>query len=177
MNCLDDFKNALHWGNSFRADLIKSKPLGYLVLLAILVTLAVGILLFIVDPNIHSLHDGVWSAWVTMTHVGFGDVVPISFLGRLLAAALILFGLVFFSIFTALVSVALIGKNIEEIGGGVKKLGEDTSTLSGGEDRILEELVRLHKRLDKIEQQMLKINPVRSATIATVDENSPAQMT
>jgi hypothetical protein len=38
MNCLDDFKNALHWGNSFRVDLIKSKPPGYLVLPAILVT-------------------------------------------------------------------------------------------------------------------------------------------
>ena len=177
MNCLDDFKNALHWGNSFRVDLIKSKPLGYLVLLAILVTVAVGLLLFMVDPNIHSLHDGVWSAWVTMTHVGFGDVVPISFLGRLLAAALILFGLVFFSIFTALVSVALIGKNIEEIGGGVKKLGENASTLSGGEDRILEELARLHKQLEKIEKQVLNISPARPATVAAVDENTSAQLT
>ncbi len=177
MYSLDDFKKALHWGNSFRTDLIKSKPLGYLVLLAILVTLAVGILLFLVDPNIHSLQDGVWSAWVTMTHVGFGDVVPISFWGRLLAAALILFGLVFFSIFTALVSVALIGKNIEEIGGSVKKLGEDASTLSSGEDRILVELVRLHKRLDKLEQQMLSISPARPATVAVVDPNPPTQMT
>jgi voltage-gated potassium channel len=177
MNCLDDFKNALQWGNSFRVDLIKSKPLGYLVLLAILVTVAVGLLLFIVDPNIHSLHDGVWSAWVTMTHVGFGDVVPISFLGRLLAAALILFGLVFFSMFTALVSVALIGKNIEEIGGSVKKLGEDASTLSGGEDRILEELVRLHKRLDQIESRISSISQDRPATVESVDANPHPQMT
>ena len=177
MNCFDDFKNALHWGNSFRADLIKSKPLGYLVLLAILATLAVGLLLFIIDPNIHSLLDGVWSAWVTMTHVGFGDVVPISFLGRLLAAALILFGLVFFSIFTALVSVALIGKNIEEIGGGVKKLGEDANTLSSGEDRILAELVRLHERLDWIESRVSSNSQERPAKVEAVDTNSPAQMT
>ncbi|MDP3009144.1 MAG: ion channel [Methylococcales bacterium] len=32
----------------------------------------------------------MWSAWVTMTHVGFGDVVPTSFLGRLFSAGLIL---------------------------------------------------------------------------------------
>ena len=177
MNCLDDFKNALQWGNSFRADLLKSKPLAYLVLLAILATLAVGLMLFIVDPNIHSVHDGVWSAWVTMTHVGFGDVVPISFLGRLLAAALILFGLVFFSIFTALVSVALIGKNIEELGGSVKKLGEDASTLSGGEDRILEELARLHQRLDKLEKQLLTISSAGPATVEAVAANPPTQMT
>ena len=83
-----------------------------------MVTLAVGLILFLIDPNIKSPLDGIWSAWVTMTHVGFGDVVPISFFGRLLAAGLILFGLVFFSLFTALVSVALIGRNMDALGTG-----------------------------------------------------------
>jgi voltage-gated potassium channel len=177
MYYLDDFQNAIHWGNNLRVDLTKSKPLGYLVILAILVTIVIGLLLFVVDPNINSLHDGVWSAWVTMTHVGFGDVVPISFLGRLLAAALILFGLVFFSIFTALISVALIGKNIEEIGGSVKKLGEEANSLSGGEDRILAELERLHNRLDQIENRMLSISQTRSTPVASIEVLHKSQMT
>lgn len=113
MPWLTEFRNALQWGNSLRADLFKAKNLGYLVLLAVLVTLAAGLALFLVDPNIKTPLDGIWSAWVTMTHVGFGDVVPISLLGRLLAAVLILLGLVLFSLFTALVSVALIGRNVE----------------------------------------------------------------
>jgi voltage-gated potassium channel len=113
-------------------------------LISVLVAVVIGLLLFLVDPNIHSLFDGVWAAWVTMTHVGFGDVVPVSFVGRLLAAALILFGLVFFSIFTALVSVTLIGKTFEELG---------VSQHSDSENLILNELKKLHQRLDDLEKQ------------------------
>ena len=116
MRWLDECHNAIQWGSNLRIDLFKVKNLGYLVLLAIMVTLAVGLILFLIDPNIKSPFDGIWSAWVTMTHVGFGDVVPVSFFGRLLAAGLILFGLVFFSLFTALVSVALIGRNMDALG-------------------------------------------------------------
>ena len=111
----------------------------------------IGLLLFIIDPNIHTPQDGVWSAWVTMTHVGFGDVVPVSFFGRLIAAGLILLGLVFFSLFTALVSVTLIGRNFEALGGSVKFLEENAGNLSSGEDKILAELARLHQRLDELE--------------------------
>jgi len=155
MSWLDACHNAILWGNSLKADLIKSRNLGYLVLLASLATLVVGLILYLIDPNITSFHDGIWSAWVTMTHVGFGDVVPVSFFGRLLAAALILFGLVFFSIFTALVSVALIGKNFDGLAGGVRRLEAEASSLSGGEDKILAELAQLHKRMDVLQKQLL----------------------
>ena len=113
MRWLTECHNAVHWGNKLRVELFKLKSLGYRVLLAALVTMAVGLMLFLIDSNINSPLVGIWSAWVTMTPVGFGDVVPISLFGRLLAAVLILCGLVFFSLFTALVSVALIGKSRE----------------------------------------------------------------
>jgi len=155
MACVDELKNAINWGNHLKGDLIKSRNLGYLVLLATTVTIVVGFLLFLIDPNIKTLMDGIWSAWVTMTHVGFGDVVPVSFFGRLLAALLILFGLVFFSIFTALVSVAFIGRNIDALGGNFERLENETHNISGGEERILQELTRLHQRLETLEAQLL----------------------
>ena len=154
MRWLDECHNAIHWGNSLRIELFKLKNLGYLVLLAALVTLAAGLMLFLIDPNIHSAFDGIWSAWVTMTHVGFGDVVPISFFGRLLAAVLILFGLVFFSLFTALVSVALIGRNMDALGVNMRQIEQGTGRIQTGEDRILAELARLHERLKSLEKQL-----------------------
>jgi voltage-gated potassium channel Kch len=151
---LAECHNALQWGNALSADLFKSKNLGYLVLLSIMMALAVGLLLFLVDPNIKSLLDGIWSAWVTMTHVGFGDVVPISFFGRLLAAGLILFGLVFFSLFTALVSVTLIGRNMTALGADVRQVEREAGRIQTGEDRILEELARLHERMEMLERRL-----------------------
>ena len=157
MRWLDECHHAIHWGNNLRVDLFRVKNLGYLVLLAIMVTLAVGLMLFLIDPNIKSPLDGIWSAWVTMTHVGFGDVVPISFFGRLLAAALILCGLVFFSLFTALVSLALIGKNIEALGVDMRQIEQGANRIQTGEDRILAELARLHERLKELEKQLSSI--------------------
>ncbi len=152
---LAECQSAIHWGNKLRADIFKSRNLGYLALLASMVTLAVGLILFLIDPNIKSPLDGIWSAWVTMTHVGFGDVVPISFFGRLLAAGLILFGLVFFSLFTALISVNLIGRNMDALGTDIRQIEHESGRIQSGEDRILAELARLHERMEALEKQLL----------------------
>jgi hypothetical protein len=154
MRWLAECHNAIQWGKDLSVDLFKSKNLGYLVLLSIMMALAVGLSLFLVDPNIKSPLDGIWSAWVTMTHVGFGDVVPISFFGRLLAASLILFGLVFFSLFTALVSVTLIGRNMIALGVDVRQVEREAGRIQTGEDRILDELARLHERMEMLERQL-----------------------
>jgi voltage-gated potassium channel Kch len=154
MRWLEECRNAIHWGSNLRVELFKVKNLGYMILLAIMVTLAMGLMLFLIDPNIKSPFDGIWSAWVTMTHVGFGDVVPISFFGRLLAAGLILFGLVFFSLFTALVSVALIGRNMDALGVDMRQIEQKSARIQTGEDRILAELARLHERMKALEKQL-----------------------
>ncbi|WP_340120812.1 potassium channel family protein [Methylobacter svalbardensis] len=154
MHWLAECHNAIQWGNGLRGDLFRSKHLEYLVLLAVMVTLAVGLILFLIDPNIKSPFDGIWSAWVTVTHVGFDDVVPISFFGRLLAAGLILFGLVLFSLFTAVVSVALIGRNMQALGMDVRQIEQEAGRIQTGEDRILAELARLHERMAALEKQL-----------------------
>ncbi len=145
---------ALSLFKSLLNDLSQKRALVYLLTLAFAVTIASGFMLYMIDPNIHSLFDGIWSAWVTMTHVGFGDVVPTSFLGRLLSAALILFGLALFSMFTAIVSVTLIGKDMNIWGQNVRQIEQDTSRIETEENQILHELARLHKRMTALEKKL-----------------------
>ncbi|MEI6068536.1 MAG: potassium channel family protein [Methylococcaceae bacterium] len=145
---------ALSLFKSLLNDLSEKRALVYLLTLAFAVTMASGFTLYMIDPNIHSLFDGIWSAWVTMTHVGFGDVVPTSFLGRLLSAALILFGLALFSMFTAILSVTLIGKDMDTWGQNVRQIEQDTSRIETEENQILHELARLHKRMTALEKKL-----------------------
>ena len=145
---------ALSLFKSLLNDLSEKRALVYLLTLAFAVTIASGFMLYMIDPNIHSLFDGIWSAWVTMTHVGFGDVVPTSFLGRLLSAALILFGLALFSMFTAILSVTLIGKDMDNWGQNVRQIEQDTSRIETEENQILHELARLHKRMTALEKKL-----------------------
>jgi voltage-gated potassium channel len=144
---LNVFKNLLN-------DMKGKQSLVYLLILAFAVALTSGLLLYILDPNIHSLFDGIWSAWVTMTHVGFGDVVPTSFLGRLLSATLILFGLAMFSMITAILSVTLMGKNMDTWGHQVRQIEHEASRIESEESQILKELTRLHERMDALEKQL-----------------------
>lgn len=155
MSGMTDFYHALHWANRLRIDLFKCKHVGYLVLLALAATLAVGMQLFLIDANIHTPLDGIWSAWVTMTHVGYGDVVPTSFLGRLLAAGLILLGLVLFSLFTALVSVTLIGRNADILASLPSTNESEINRLQGGHELILDELARLQLRMEVLQKLLL----------------------
>jgi voltage-gated potassium channel Kch len=144
------FKNLLN-------DLRGKRSLVYLLILAFAVSIASGFILYILDPNIHSVFDGIWSAWVTMTHVGFGDVVPTSFFGRLLSAMLILFGLALFSLCTAILSVTLIGKNIDTWGHDVRQIEQETIRIETEENQILQELARLHERMEALEKQLSSV--------------------
>ena len=155
------YKNAIDWGKSFGKELVKAKPLGYLLGFSIALSLAAGMLLFLVDPNVKSPVDGVWSAWVTMTHVGFGDIVPVSLLGRLVAGLLILAGLIVLSLCTALVSVTMIGRNMEALGLEMKRREREISGIETGESRILQELIGLRERIDQLEQRLAASGPPR----------------
>lgn len=52
--------------------------------------------------------DGLWFAITTVTGVGYGDVVPVTTLGRIVAALLEVFGVVLFGAVMAFVSVELL---------------------------------------------------------------------
>ncbi|MDD5320981.1 MAG: potassium channel family protein [Methylococcales bacterium] len=154
MKLLLILKEALILFKNLMNDLRGKRSLVYLLILAVAVAIASGFILYLLDPNIHSLFDGIWSAWVTMTHVGFGDVVPTSFLGRLLSATLILFGLTLFSLFTAILSVTLIGKNMATWGHNVRQIEQETSRIETEENQILHELARLHERMEALEKKL-----------------------
>lgn len=136
-------------------ELKNKRSLLHLFVLALAVTFTSGFLLFIIDPNIHTLPDGIWSSWVTITHVGFGDVVPTSFFGRLLAAGLILFGLFLFSLFTAAISVGLMSRNLDSWGQNVRQIEQETSLIETEENKILKELGKLHERMDALEKKLI----------------------
>ena len=67
-----------------------------------------------VGASIHSFADALWWSFVTITTVGYGDMVPVTLVGRAVAIVLMLGGIAFFSGVTAnLASFLIKGKDAE----------------------------------------------------------------
>jgi voltage-gated potassium channel len=75
---------------------------------------ALGVLIFgvlerLVDPNtFDNIWLGMWWALQTVTTVGYGDVVPASTAGKVIASFLMLGGLSFFAVITGAITSAFV---------------------------------------------------------------------
>jgi voltage-gated potassium channel len=90
--------------------------------------------------------DGIWWAWVTMTHTGFGDIVPTTTAARVFAALLIFIGVVLVSLMTAHLSVFLIGSEVEKVEDSVHQVEEDEKH----HDVMLKDLAARLERIEKL---------------------------
>lgn len=67
-----------------------------------------GNIMYLIEPEtFSSAFDGAWWGIVTMTTVGYGDVVPQTLAGRAIAVCLMVIGICMFAAVTALVSVKI----------------------------------------------------------------------
>ena len=99
--------------------------LGYLLTLVITL-LFVGLLIWLAErrhnPNhyrtgVKGILDGLWWSAVTMTTVGYGDTVPKSYLGRLIALIWMFLAIIIISFFTAGIASSL---TVSQLDYGVK---------------------------------------------------------
>jgi len=60
-----------------------------------------------VNPQLHSYFDALWWAFCTVSTVGYGDVTPVTTLGRLIAMTLMVTGIAFFVGFAAVLVSAI----------------------------------------------------------------------
>ncbi len=95
-------------------NLLSQNHLGKTLFVGIALILASGILIATIDPSIETPAEGIWWAWVTVTTVGYGDIVPSSSEGRIFASILILFGIGLVSLITANLSAYLLSKGMKQ---------------------------------------------------------------
>ena len=121
---------------------------GTILAISVVVVLLSGIIVTRLDPSMGTVWDGMWWAWVTLTHTGYGDIVPITGPARFFAALLIFLGVVLISLMTANLSVFLIGSEVEKV---ESEMGRVETEMG----RVETEMVRVEKE-EKVEEQLLK---------------------
>ncbi len=121
-------------------SILSRHNLGTTMMVCLLFLVISGFLIAALDPAFEGPLDGIWWAWVTMTTVGYGDIVPSTNEGRLFGSLLILVGICMFSLLTASFSVFFIEK--------------DEGEIAERERQNLNRITRLENRLENIEKQL-----------------------
>ncbi|HSP73528.1 MAG TPA: potassium channel family protein [Gaiellaceae bacterium] len=109
------------------------------------VAAAAGLLMRVVEPDTYpNVWLGLWWSAQTVTSVGYGDLVPHSVAGRLLAVLVMIAGIALITIVVAMVSAALVE--------AARRRAEGRLI----DDPVLDALRRVEGRLDAIEAELAR---------------------
>ena len=126
-----------------------------------------GISIHFLEPTTFpTIFDGIWWAIITASTVGYGDYVPHSFLGRLTALILILFGVAFVSSYFGTLAAAAVTKQDALSEGRIPYKGEGHIIIIGWNERSKELINKLtttkYQQMIVLIDESLEANPVKS---------------
>lgn len=104
------------------------------------ITILAGVLMRFADhDNFDTIGQGMWWAVQTVTTVGYGDAVPTTLAGQLLAAAVMLLGIGFVTVITASITGAFVSRSRPNQPSAAEATNQQ------------HEFERIHERLERIE--------------------------
>ena len=122
---------------------------GVIVTATAVVVVGAGFLITLVDEKEYpNLGVGLWWAVQTVTTVGYGDVAPRAVSGRIVAAAVMLYGIAFIAIVTALITSTFVARAAQE--------HEEAQAMEDVSDREL-----MERRFDELERKLDAITAAR----------------
>jgi voltage-gated potassium channel len=124
---------------------------GVIVAATAVIVVAAGVLIRFLDPDEYpSIGVGLWWAVQTVTTVGYGDVTPTQLGGRLVAAAVMLQGIAFVAIITAVITSTFVARATREY--EAARMQDELS------DRQL-----MEKRFDELERKLERLLAARES--------------
>lgn len=130
--------NRLKYYLSLLLRVFNNKRLRTVLSLILFFIVLFGFIFFITEPDVKSFSDGLWWALVTITTVGYGDITPMTSIGRLVASALMFLGLGLIASLTAVISVKFIQNFVDH----------------HTNDDVLEKLEEMQKDIDEIKRKI-----------------------
>lgn len=97
---------------SFAKPVVTQRRFRILLIALVLFSVMLGLLIVPFEQDarftrIHSWGDGLWWSVITVTGVGYGDVIPVTPMGRIIGSILSVVGVLGFSLIIAMFGLAL----------------------------------------------------------------------
>ena len=124
------------------ATLTLRKAVGLIVTTAALLAVTAAVLERLIDPAFDTLPQALWFSVTTVSTVGYGDYVPASGAGKIVAAVLMLTGLALIPMITSVVVSILSSQRSRE-----------------AREEELRHLTLILERLDSLERRFEELGP------------------
>jgi voltage-gated potassium channel len=125
------------------------------------------------NPNLHSFGQAMWWVVVSITSVGYGDIVPMTSTGKILGVFVIFTGVAVFSMFTAVISSIFVSQKLKEER-GLKQVSEKNHIILCGwnhtADQILKVIFRNNNSLSVVMINQLSEDQIQNVMF-TFKEN------
>lgn len=143
-------------------SLLKSRDFIVLTILGNGLILVFSLIVFLIEKDVNPLmteyFDSVWWAFSTITTVGYGDVVPLTFAGKIIGIFLMLLGTAIFATYTALFANALLGRHIGRLKGEVRYIRSGMKNIEHEEENLESAIIEIRKSLERLEIEVRNNN-------------------
>jgi voltage-gated potassium channel len=121
----------------------------YLAGVTLVLSIAAGVTVWLIDRrDFQTLGDGLWWSLVTLSTVGYGDIVPHTAWGRVVGAGVIVLGVTFLSLLTATITTSFVSADQEERAAEADaRGGASTEDLEATLEQILERVTAIEQAL------------------------------
>ncbi|ADC46934.1 ion transport protein [Methanobrevibacter ruminantium M1] len=140
---------------------LKKTHLDEILGLAILVILVSTLGIYLFDPSINSIFDSLWFVLSTITTVGYGDVLPNSYIGKVIGILILIFGVLIFSAITGAMTSYFARKvfatkdfNITENDDNIRLLKEDLSFNKKNLNNANEKIDKINNDVEKLKREL-----------------------
>ncbi len=146
------YKVVLITGRSVRKYPSKTK-LDYATIVLLLVLIIGSYLFFIVErsvnPEVPNYESAMWYAIISMTTVGYGDIIPVTLIGRIIGVILILTGMGYISLVTATLAYSFLDYFRKESNKAAEKVENKVISYEEKIDTLITQVNKLEKKLDE----------------------------
>ena len=131
-------------------------------ILSILIIIIVGstISLYLADPSMSNLFDGLWFVVVSITTVGYGDITPSSVSGKIISLILLIVGVFIFSAITGAISTYFMDNMLKEGSYHIIELKEKVNFQDMKIDEMTRQLSKNEEKIDELTEEIRQLKEI-----------------
>ncbi len=127
-------------------NFFKTNGLNRFILIFLLLVIFIPVPMILIEPDIHNYSDALWWGIVTATTVGYGDIIPVTSIGRILASIMMLVGIGFIGMITS--TIMSYASRQRKISSSSEKISHITKAIDQVEELNEKEIAVLESYLD-----------------------------